>query len=179
MRESEEVTLRQYFEKMLAERDRFYRSRLLGIEKQHASDIAGLEKSMLASFAAYKEAVLKAETAQQELNIKNNEFRGQLKDQSETLMPRAEAQNMFKSSSDKLISVETQFDSKLDGAVKQFEAKFETARQDLAGLRESRSEGGGKSQGMQTSWIILIGAVGLIASILSIATVAVAVLLRR
>ncbi len=81
-------------------------------------------------FQAQEKAIAKAEENQRELNIKNNEFRSQLKDQSDRLMPREEAMGQFRA-----------LDSKIDDVKK-----------DVSSLRESRSEGGGRSS-LISEWI--------------------------
>lgn len=52
--------------------------------------LAAAEKAVAAALIAAKEAVNKAELAQQRTNEGQNEFRGQLKDQAATLLPRTE-----------------------------------------------------------------------------------------
>ena len=54
------------------------------------------EKAVAAALAASEKAVNKAETAQAGVNATQNEFRGQLKDQAATQMPRSEAENLFR-----------------------------------------------------------------------------------
>lgn len=173
------ISQREYIERVLVERDKLYAARFLALEREHFAAVSALEKFMLHSFASYKEAIAKAESAQQELNVKNNEFRGQLKDQSEMQMPRAEATSMFKSTSDRVTSVESQLEQKLetqakqveqksDALLKQIDTKFENVRIELASLRESRSEHGGKAQGVSNSWAVMLAVVGLLAGLLAI-----------
>jgi Flp pilus assembly protein TadB len=54
------------------------------------------EKAVAAALAASEKAVNKAETAQGNVNETQNEFRGSLKDQAATQMPRAEAEVTFR-----------------------------------------------------------------------------------
>lgn len=55
-------------------------------------------------FKAQEEAIRKAAEDIDLRDIKNNEFRGQLADQAATLMPRAEANQAFKTLEDKIAS---------------------------------------------------------------------------
>jgi hypothetical protein len=54
------------------------------------------EKAVSAALAASEKAVNKAEVAQSGVNETQNEFRGTLRDQAQTLMPRAEAENLIR-----------------------------------------------------------------------------------
>ena len=59
-------------------------------EKAIAAAFAAQEKATAAALAAAKEAVAKAEVASDKRFESVNEFRGQLKDQATTFMPRTE-----------------------------------------------------------------------------------------
>jgi hypothetical protein len=100
------------FKKLMEERDRRITERFQAMD----------EKTSLA-LTSSKEAVAKAETATEKRFDAVNEFRGQLKDQASTLLPRAEAEAKFRS-----------FDDKLDD------------------LKKSRDEGQGKTTGVGASW---------------------------
>lgn len=54
------------------------------------------EKAVAAALAASEKAVNKAELGQQRTNEGQNEFRGQLRDQAATLMPRAEVESLVR-----------------------------------------------------------------------------------
>lgn len=58
--------------------------------------LAAAEKAVAAALAASEKAVNKAELAQGNVNETQNEFRGTLRDQAQTLMPRAEAENLVR-----------------------------------------------------------------------------------
>lgn len=58
-----------------------------------AAALSAAEKAVAAALVASEKAVNKAEVAQANINVNQNEFRGQLKDQASTLMPRNEAEN--------------------------------------------------------------------------------------
>jgi hypothetical protein len=86
------------------------------------------EKTSLALTASEK-AVSKAETATEKRFDAVNEFRGSLSDQTATLLPRAEAEARFKA----------------------LDAKNEDLKNEVSGLRESRSSGEGKEKAGQHS----------------------------
>ena len=79
------------FRNLMDERDRRYDQRFEAMD----------EKTSLALTSSEK-AVSKAEAATEKRFDAVNEFRGQLKDQAATLMPRAEADSKFKTLEDKL-----------------------------------------------------------------------------
>jgi hypothetical protein len=100
-----QVNIKEYFEKLLAERDRFYQEQYEAIEKAFAAALAAQEKLTAASFAASEKAITKAEEAQSQYNIRSNEFRAQLGDQARTLMPRPEAEAINKVLDDKIVDL--------------------------------------------------------------------------
>jgi len=78
------VSLREHFERLLAERDARY----------------------MQMFKSAEEAVTKAETALKEYKIQANEFRGTLTDQAKTFMPRDEAENRFNQQAERVRNLE-------------------------------------------------------------------------
>jgi chromosome segregation ATPase len=100
------------------ERDRRYEERFKAMD----------EKTSLALTASEK-AVSKAEMATEKRFDSVNEFRGSLKDQAATLMPREEADAKFKA----------------------LESKIDEMKKEIVGLREFRSEGGGKAHAHQAA----------------------------
>lgn len=73
------------------------------------------DKAVQAALLAAKEAVLKAEVASEKRFESVNEFRGQLADQTATLMPRAEADTRFISAQEKVTDLTDRM-NKTDGA---------------------------------------------------------------
>jgi len=73
------------------------------------------DKAVQAALLAAKEAVLKAETASEKRFESVNEFRGQLADQTATLIPRAEADTRFNALAEKISDL-TDRVNKTDGA---------------------------------------------------------------
>lgn len=73
------------------------------------------DKAVQAALLAAKEAVLKAETASEKRFESVNEFRGQLADQTATLIPRAEADSRFSALSEKVTDLTDRI-NKTEGA---------------------------------------------------------------
>ena len=137
-----ERELREKLERLIDERDLNYKDRI-----QVA--IAAQKALTDAAFAASEKAILKSEESQREYNVRSNEFRGQLDDQAKTLMPRVET----------------------DGRFAALESKLNEVKEDVSGLRESRSALGGRSEGLSAGWGFVLGAIGLIGLLLTIGSV--------
>jgi hypothetical protein len=103
---------------MSDERDRRYEERFKAMDEKTGLALTSSEK-----------AVAKAETATEKRFDAVNEFRGQLKDQASTLLPKAEADAKFRA-----------YDEKLDDIKKE-----------IASLREYRSSGESKEKTMEKS----------------------------
>ena len=144
---------------MVDERGRLYDVRFRAAEAAVGAALAAQEKGTNAAFAASEKAIVKAEDAQKEYNIRSNEFRGQLDDQAKTLMPRPETMSLLKNMDDKANSIRNELNSRID-----------TSNKEIAGLRESRSEGGGKSIGMREVVAYVIAAISIILTVLGFAT---------
>jgi len=155
-------------ERILQERDVFYRSQIHALEEKLTASITTSEKALIAAFVASEKAINKAEQSQKELNSKNNEFRAQLKDQTDTQIPRLEAQAVFYSLEEKLRTIAAAFDARSEQFRKEMEGKFEESRRDRAVLRETLTQMGGKSMGTHSAWLAVVAAVGLAASLISI-----------
>lgn len=89
------LTIEQIYT-LINERDRQYQQRFEAQEKAVNAALIAAKEAVNAALAAAKEAVNKAETANEKRLDNQNEFRGQLKDQAATLLPRAEADIRFK-----------------------------------------------------------------------------------
>jgi hypothetical protein len=89
-------------EQSIAEKNSLYLEKFRASEEAVKTAITASDRQTTSSFASSEKAIVKAEEAQREYNVRSNEFRGQLDDQAKTLMPRLEAQTLFKSYEDKL-----------------------------------------------------------------------------
>ena len=98
------------------------------------------KEAVAAALAAADRAVAKAESAAERRFEAQNEFRGTLSDQARLLMPRAEAEQAFKTINDKIDGLSSRVSS-----------------------REDRGQGRGDV------WGFIVGAAGFVAAVVSIA----------
>lgn len=89
------VTLREYLERVIEERDARYLERATRQETSINDKLLALEKATNVAFVGSEKAIVKAEEAQRAYNERSNEFRGQLDDQAKQLMPRNETFTLF------------------------------------------------------------------------------------
>jgi len=129
------VELRQYLEKIVQELDTRHTLAISSLKELAFAKLDALEKSTNAAFLGSEKAITKAEDAQRDYNSRSNEFRGQLDDQAKTLMPRIETMGLFKAQEEKAESARAALERRLD-----------EVKSDVASLRESRSELGGKEK---------------------------------
>ena len=110
------------YKDFMDERDRRYEERFKAQEAAVTVALSSMEKITAATFASSEKAIDKAEAAQKDKNEMSNEFRGQLRDQADRFMPRLEAE-----------SKQNAMDDKIDAL-----------REEVARLREYRSQMGGR-----------------------------------
>lgn len=155
------------------ERDRLYDVRFRAGETAVAAALAAQEKAVSAAlnaqekqtstaFLASEKAIVKAEDAQREYNIRSNEFRGQLDDQAKMLMPRAEVAALFKAMEEKVYGIKAELQISQQAASTANERSIASHGAEIASLRESRSESGGKAAGSERLYGYLIGGAGLL-----------------
>lgn len=114
---------------VIDERDRRYTSLFEEAKDAMRSALAAQKELTDSSFKSSEKAIIKAEDAQREYNLRSNEFRGQLEDQANRLMPKEEANTRLSVVDDKI----------------------EDVKKDIASLRESRGEVGGRSYQTQSA----------------------------
>jgi hypothetical protein len=93
--EHNEVSLKEYFERILTERDSAVRAAL-----------AAQEKAVAAAFEASEKAIAKAEAAQKAHDQAANNLRGVLDDYVKQMFPRNEAESRFTQQGDKIRALE-------------------------------------------------------------------------
>lgn len=113
---------------------------LVATQDKNEVRFVAMEKATVAALAAAQRAVEKAEIAVEKRLEGMNEFRGTLSDQASMLMPRAEAENRLTTLSERVAALSSRID-----------------------------RGEGKGSGLSAGWGYLVGAVGLLGSILSVA----------
>lgn len=147
-------TLMDERDRRMDERDRRYEQRFVAQETAVASALVSQEKFNSAAAQNAKEAILKAEAAQLGVNERSNEFRAQLGDQANTLMPRKESET-------------------LSYALREWiDREIKLLRDDIRILNQARSTVEGRSGGVASLGSIIFS--GVMATI-AIASVLVAV----
>lgn len=129
-----------------------------------AAALVAADAKAAASTLASKEAVNKAETAQANVNITQNEFRGSLKDQATTLMPRSEAENTTR----ELRGLITDLTIVVNG----LRSRLDVGPPSLGALQAESDRRGGRDAGSGDTWKIVVG---LAAIAVAAATVIVAI----
>lgn len=123
--------------------------------------LSGQQKAVDAAFSASEKAIEKAEASQTAYNLRSNEFRSALDDSnklmSTTMVARHEAEARF-------LAV----DETVDVLRNTVEEKIETIKKEIASLRESRSEIGGRGIGAHNFWVYLIGATTLLSIVINL-----------
>lgn len=127
-------------------------------------DILLFRKNVAEQFDEKSKAIDKSEDAQRDYNQRSNEFRGQLDDQAKTLMPRIEALSKFEDISQRLAT-----------RIKDADKMFDDLRKEIALLRENQRTSEGSKAGWRASGSLIIGVTGVIAVVITIATVIVTV----
>lgn len=110
--------------------------------------LAAAEKAVAAALIAAKEAVNKAELAQQRTNESQNEFRGQLKDQAATLMPRSEFDFAYRIQQEKI--------DEMSRDLGNLRSRLDLGPPSLATLQQRSDKQEGHDQGTATTWGIVM-----------------------
>lgn len=127
--------------------------------------LAAAEKAVAAALIAAKEAVNKAELAQAKTNEGQNEFRGQLRDQAATFLPKGEFILTNQNNSDRLDELRKEL-----GAVR---SRIDIGPPSLSALQAESDRKGGREGGVGDTWKVIavvaslsIGALGILLTIL-------------
>lgn len=160
-------------DKMLDER---YATQTVAI----ATALASADTAVRAALAAAKEAVEKATEALERRLEGVNEFRGQLGDMVNTLMPRSEAEAKFAALSEKfdialvsiaadrsaLITAMSTMDTRLTAAISAMDVRMSAAQSREVAVREAHTDVRADSQHtlayVTTGFSVLFGVVGII-----------------
>lgn len=128
-------TLKEYVDQRFADSEIAVRAALNATDKQFAAQLT-----------AQKEAVIKAENATERRFESVNEFRLQLGDQTRTLIPRTEAEVIFRGQ----------------------DARIHKLEDRLAEYEKQKGTTTAASGGMKEGWMLAVGVVFLIGAILAI-----------
>ncbi len=157
MDKNNNISLKKYLETRIEDNDKRYEQRFIS-----------QEKAVQTAFDSSDKAIEKAEVAQRLYNEKSNEIRAQLNDQAKTFAPKVETDNKFNYAEDRTLRLEKSVDDKLEALRVSTEKATDQNAKDIANLREFRSEGVGKSLGINQFWGYIIGAFGIGAAIVTI-----------
>jgi len=116
------------------ERDRRYGESFAASKDAVAAALSAQKELTAAAFAASREAINKAEVTSSANDAKNNEFRGQLRDQAATFPTRVEVEGQMGALA-----------ARFEESKKDLDRYKENQAEEIRGLRESRSEGTGAS----------------------------------
>jgi hypothetical protein len=175
---NDEVSSREYLERIMDERDRRYEDKFRAQDTAVAAALSAQEKLTQAAFVASKEAIGKAETAQLAYNERSNEFRQSLDDQAKrvdtTMMSRNEATGKFQAldtrieahtreNVDKFESFSIAVGEKIGNLSSATEERLRAFEKDIRELRENQALGAGRDKATvgnqaQTNWGIGIAA---------------------
>lgn len=135
------------------------------------------EKSVAQALEGTKEAINKAEQANEKRFDAVNEFSSTLADQQAKLLPRIEYESNHKSLIDKIDAVESRI-NRTEGAsgvyvthtdlateMEKLRLSFESMLRPVVTFMNSQT---GKSQGYNSGWLYLIGAISLLSTIISV-----------
>jgi hypothetical protein len=165
--EVSDIPIREFFERIIDERDRQYDGRFRAGEIAVNAALAAQQKSYSDAFLASEKAIVKAEEAQKAYNVAHNDLSRKMDDQYKTMMPHVEAIGLLKAHEDKMENMRLFFDSKLESQRIAFEKSIDAQEKEIAGLRESRSETTGvKTGGREIIAYCIAGATIVLALIL-------------
>ncbi len=125
--------------KLMDERDKRYGQSFRESKDAVSAALQAAKEQTQASFAASEKAISKAEASQLQYNVGHNDLTRKMDMQYKEMLPRPEADNRFKAIEEK-----------------------------LADLRESRSQSGGRGEGLNHGWLILLGFLSLVGMVLGI-----------
>ncbi len=136
-------TLQRYIDNAFSEADKRYGQRFEAQQTGVQAALVAQEKAVQAALTASDRAIEKAEANSEKWRANANEWRAAMSDREANFMPRLQAEQAFKSMEDKMAVLSKSFD-------------------------DYKSRGEGRAGGMNSLWVLIAGAVGLGAAILSL-----------
>jgi hypothetical protein len=133
------VNLREYFERILAEKDTQNADKFAAADKAVSAALAAQEKATAAAFAASEKQVAKAEGNAEKWRENANEWRASMLDREVRFASRSE-----------------------------MDAELKAVRAELMSLKESRDRGDGRSSGSIAMWGYVVGGFGFAALLIQL-----------
>lgn len=125
------VTLREFIERVMDERDRLYDTRFAASKTAVDAALAAQEKATNAAFLASEKAITKADANAEKWRENANEWRASMLDREVKFASRPE-----------------------------MEAEMKGMRAELSSLKESRDKGDGRASGSAALWGYVVGGFG-------------------
>jgi hypothetical protein len=132
-------TISEFLERVIDERDRQYQAQFTAADRARDTALAAQKELTAAAFDASEKAIARADVNAEKWRQNANEWRASMLDRENRFASRIEV-----------------------------ETEIKALRAEIAGLRESRAEGGGRSLGSHAMWGYVVGAVGFALSVLSL-----------
>lgn len=153
-RHEEMVSLRQYVEALID-----------NLDIRYSEKIEHLEQSLKATTESIEKATKKAEAAAERRFESVNEFRGMLNDVVRTMIPRAEAERLHDSTEERI----TGFTSRLETLMPRAESdhRYTALNERVNSMFVELEKKEATGYGMQKSWGILAGVLGLVATVIA------------
>lgn len=149
------ATLKVFVMALMTEADRRYMERF----RAH-------EDAVNAALAAHQRAVEKAEAATEKRFDTINEFKQALSDAYAAMMPRTESLQGFASVNEKMDIMGQRVASNM--LKTEVEARMGSLVQKIDDLQQRMERNEGRAQGMSRGWALLLGTIGLIATLTSL-----------
>ena len=167
------IEIRDYIRERIESNEELFAAKLAAHDELSEAKLTAMGEVISANMRAAERAAQKAEEAQHEYNTRSNEFRAQLKDQADMLMPRAETLSLFKSTDDKMAAAIAVADDKLREFRRTYEERHEILRQQVEALRTFQSSVGAKDEGSTKTWLLVTSVVGFALTLATLVTVIV------
>lgn len=171
------VSMREYLERVLDERDKLYTAKFVAAEVAVAAALASAEKAVSAAFESSEKAIIKAEEAQKAYNLSHNDLIRKTEAQNQATVPRSETMALLKALEEKLEAQRITYDKTIDAnmrtiadlrlamshllSIDTYETGHRELQRQVNDLRESRSETTGKSTGANALWGYLVAIAGI------------------
>lgn len=154
---------------LIDERDRLYKERNDAQRTAVDAALTAVKEQTKASFDASEKAIVKAEEAQKAYNSAHNDLSRKMDDQYKSMTPQTEARLKWDNIEREMGVLRKDFADQRDLAQREINNMREAIMKDVTGLRESRSESGGKSAGIYLIWTIGIAVMGIILGLSALA----------
>ena len=150
-------TLKKYFDSLIKSNDKRYEQEFDN-QKLAVKDALAAQKELTnAAFASSEKAIVKAEDSQRTYNAGHNDLSRKMETQYSLMVPDIQHKSDLK-------AIEEKIESFKNSVFKQ----FDNVNLDIRGLRESRSETGGKGIGTNAMWGYILGMVGILSLLFTI-----------